>query len=115
MIKLPRVSQLEHQDNDKNNKVEKSKNGNRKLNGSRNHVQNYQATKVQSKVILKIKQAKPNELQIKASFTDSEGGEVKEMSLTFETEMQRSSLICKKTYSDLYFDMISLKMEEGSS
>ena len=57
----------------KNNKVEKSKNGNQKLNGSRNQVQNYQATKVQSKVILKIKQAKPRKFQIKASLKYNEG------------------------------------------
>ena len=69
----------------KNNQAEKSKNGDRKLNNnsSRNQVQNSQATNAQLKVILKIKQAKPNKLQIKASFTDSKGCEVKEMISTF--------------------------------
>ena len=79
----------------KNNQAEKSKNGDRKLNNnsSRNQVQNSQATNAQLKVILKIKQAKPNELQIKTSFTDSKGREVKEMISTFQDRDTKELLV----------------------
>ena len=102
----------------KNNQAEKSKNGNRKSNAndSRNQVQNLQATNAQSKTILKIKQAKPNELEIKALSRTSKGARSKRRLQLFEMEMQRnSSSAWRRNCLDLYFVMTSSKMDNGDS
>ena len=65
-------------------KEQVDKNGNdQQLNGLKHRSNFSGAPSAHTKAILKIKQAKENDRQIKATFTDSEGNQVKELILTF--------------------------------
>ena len=61
----------------KNDRANKSQNSDRRSDGRKNQVRSSQP-RTHTKAILKLKQAKPNNQQVKASFKNVEGIEVKE-------------------------------------
>ena len=65
-------------------KNEQDKNGNNQRSNDSTHRSNSSgAPSAHTKAILKIKQADENDRQIKATFTDNEGNQVKELIPTF--------------------------------
>ncbi len=76
----------------KNNRANKNWNNERRSNGGKNQARNSQPT-THTKAILKLKQAKRKDQQVKASFKNAEGVEVKETVNTFRDGDAKELLI----------------------